>query len=42
MRENYADATDDGHTTGQDIISAFLDKGREIAARDRAAARKKR
>jgi len=39
MRENYTDATGDGRTTGEDIISAFLDKGREIAARDRAARR---
>jgi len=39
MRENYSKAVGDGHTTGEDVISAFLDKARAIAARDRKAAR---
>lgn len=40
MRENYSDAASDGRATGEDIVSAFLDKARQIAARDLKAARK--
>ena len=40
MRENYSDDARHGRTTGEDIINAFLDKARQIAARDRRAARK--